>query len=327
MAASTASNATILEFARAAAIGLTDTPRWLPSRYLYDARGSQLFEQICTQPEYYPTRTEAAILEAASPAIRDVTGPVTLIELGSGSSIKTDHLLRAYSGDGTAVRYVPVDVSASILRIASERIGEAFPTVDVDGLHGRYEDAFPLLAEHHPALLMFLGSTIGNLNHAESLAFWRHVSRSMPDGSWLLLGADLVKDQALLEAAYNDAAGVSAAFTLNLFARMNRELDAAIQLDQLQHAATWNPSWQRIEIGARFQSDQDVYLAPLDRTIHIAAGDLVMTEISRKFILSHLIEYASCFGFRAAHVATDPKEWFAVLLLQKEGSEHDALDA
>jgi L-histidine N-alpha-methyltransferase len=307
----------VLEFAEAVALGLSDTPRWIPSRFLYDARGSQLFEAICDLPEYYLTRAEAGILEREARRFRDLTGPVALVELGSGSSVKTDHLLRAYAEGGEPVRYVPVDVSASILRMAAERIEETFPSVNVEGVHGEYEHALPLLDGYAPVMLLFLGSTIGNLNHAESLAFWRRVAHAMPAGSWVLLGADLVKEREVLEAAYNDAAGVTAAFTRNLFARMNAELGAGLDLGGIAHEAVWNPAWQRIEIGARFRRAQTLQVAPLGRRFPIAAGDLVLTEISRKFVLGNLRAYLDCFGFETVHAATDEAGWFGVLLLRR----------
>jgi len=308
----------VRDFAGAVALGLNDAPRWLPARFLYDAAGSALFERICELPEYYLTRTEAGILTRAAPEIRKLTGPVTLIELGSGSATKTDHLLRAYSEDADSVRYVPVDVSSSILRAAAERIEDQFPGVKVDGLNGEYEAAFPLLAQYHPSLLLFLGSTLGNLNQAESVVFWRRVASAMPAGSHLLLGADLVKDPALLHAAYNDAAGVTAQFTLNLFARMNRELDAGLDLSRIAHEARWNAEWQRMEIFGRFLSTQRLRIRPLGLEITIRAGEHVMTEISRKFVLPRLTTYLGCFGFRLVRAFTDPRQWFAVLLLQKE---------
>jgi L-histidine N-alpha-methyltransferase len=313
----------VLEFAEAVALGLSDTPRWIPSRFLYDARGSQLFEAICDLPEYYLTRTEAGILRREARRFRELTGPVTLVELGSGSSVKTDHLLRAYAESGAAVQYVPVDVSASILRIAAERIEETFPSVNVDGVHGEYERAFPLLDGYAPVMLLFLGSTIGNFNHAESLAFWRRVARAMPAGSWVLLGADLVKEPRVLEAAYNDAAGVTASFTRNLFARMNAELGAGLDLDEIAHEAVWNHEWQRIEIGARFRRAQTLHVAPLGRRFAMAAGDLVLTEISRKFVLDNLRAYLDCFGFETVHVATDDRGWFGVLLLRRRAAHGD----
>jgi L-histidine N-alpha-methyltransferase len=310
-----------LDFAEAVALGLSDTPRWLPSRFLYDARGSALFEQICELPEYYPTRTETAILRDLAPRLRALTGPVTLVELGSGSSVKTDHLLAAYARNGDRVRYVPVDVSASILRVAAERIEETFPSVNVASVHGDYEHAFPLLAAYAPTMLLFLGSTIGNFNHAESVAFWRRVAAAIPAGSWVLLGVDLVKDPAVLEAAYNDAQGVTAEFTRNLFARMNRELEAGIELDAIEHVARWNAEWQRMEIGARFRRRQVVRVRPLDRRFVLEPGEQIMTEISRKFVLPRLKSYLECFDFETVHAATDDRRWCAVLLLRK-GDTH-----
>jgi L-histidine N-alpha-methyltransferase len=317
------SHAAVRDFADAVALGLSDTPRWLPSRFLYDARGSELFERICQLPEYYPTRTEAGILARVAPRLRRTTGPLTLVELGSGSSVKTDHLLAAYAQNGDPVRYVPVDVSASILRVAAERIEETFPSVNVAGVHGEYEHVLPLLAEFAPVMLLFLGSTVGNLNHAESLLFWRRVSAALPAGSWMLLGVDLVKAPAILEAAYNDAQGVTAQFTRNLFARMNRELGSAIDLDAVEHVARWNPEWQRMEISARFRTSQVVDVLPLGRRFTLSAGDRVMTEISRKFILGDLTRYLECFGLETVLAATDEHRWFGVLLLRKGESDGD----
>lgn len=307
----------VLDFARSVVLGLSDTPRWLPARFLYDAEGSALFERICEQPEYYPTRTEAAILAASADEIRERTGPVTLIELGSGSSVKTDHLLKAYARHGDPVRYVPVDVSASILRTAAERIEETFPSVNVAQVHGEYERAFPLLEQYAPSMLLFLGSTIGNMNQAEALAFWRRVSAALPAGSYVLLGVDLVKEPAVLEAAYNDAAGVTAAFTRNLFARINRELGSDLDVNAIAHVARWNADWQRIEIFGEFTAAQTVEVRPLDRRFALEAGARVMTEISRKFVLGRLESYLQCFGLETVHTLSDDREWFAVLLLQK----------
>jgi L-histidine N-alpha-methyltransferase len=311
----------VQDLAQAVALGLSDTPRWLPSRFLYDAAGSELFERICELPEYYLTRTEAGILERSAERIRQLTGPVTLIELGSGSATKTDHLLRAYATTGSRVRYVPVDVSASILRVAAERIEDQFPAVAVAGVNGEYEAAFPLLAAYAPSLLLFLGSTIGNLNHVESTVFWRRVAGAMPEGSYLLLGADLVKDPTILHAAYNDAAGVTARFTRNVFARMNRELGAGLHLDAIEHVAQWNAAWERMEIGGRFHTTQRLRVAPLGIDFTIRAGEQVMTEISRKFLLPRLTTYLRGFGFEPVETFTDPRRWFAVLLLRK--GSHD----
>jgi L-histidine N-alpha-methyltransferase len=311
----------VLEFARAVGIGLSDTPRWLPCRFLYDARGSELFERITEQPEYYPTRTEAAILERSARRIRDLTGPLTLIELGSGSSVKTDHLLREYARDGEPVHYVAVDVSDSILRSARATIRRRHPSVRVTPVVGTYGEAFPLFGRHSPSMALFLGSTIGNFNQTESAWFWEKVTRHMLAGDYFLLGVDLVKDQGVLEAAYNDAAGVTAEFTRNLFVRMNRELGAGVDVDAIEHVARYNAAWRRIEIFARFPTPQTVHVRPLERRHRIRAGEQIMVEISRKFVLRDLTEFVRYFAFHVRAVFTDDRGWFAVVLLQKGQDE------
>jgi L-histidine N-alpha-methyltransferase len=155
------------------------------------------------------------------------------------------------------------------------------------------------------------------MNHSESVSFWRRVAKAISAGSYVLVGADLAKDPALLDAAYNDSAGVTAQFTKNLFARMNRELDAGLDLDAIEHMAEWNPEWQRVEISARLRTAQTVHVRPLGRTFRISAGERIMTEISRKFTLESLETYLACFGFDLVETFTDDRGWFAVLLLQK----------
>ncbi len=304
-------------FARSVAAGLGDEPRWLHYRFLYDAEGSRLFEEITLQPEYYPTRTEAGILAEHADEIQRFTGPVTLVELGSGYSVKTEHLLSAYSRDEGPVRYVPVDVSDSALRAASRNIAESFSDVDFTGINGTYRSAFPVLRQLSPQMLIFLGSSIGNFNEAETTSFWRSVTDHLPAGDFFLLGVDLVKDVDVLEAAYNDAAGVTARFTNNYFARINRELGAALDLSEIEHHAIWNPSLELIEIYARFSSDQQLYVQPLDQTFEIRSGERIMIEISRKYRLPKLQRELAAFGFDLKRVFTDENKWFALLLLER----------
>ena len=305
-----------IEFARAVMIGLSDHPRWLPVRYLYDERGSLLFEAITATPEYYPTRTEAGILAASAAEISQLTGPVTLIELGSGSSAKTGHLLDAYTNGKREVRYVPVDVSTSALREGAAALVTANPLVRVTPVHGTYDRAFPMLRDLSPAMLVFLGSTIGNLNQTEAALFWTDVARHLAPGDFVLLGVDLVKEPRLINAAYNDASGHSAEFTRNIFHRMNRELGAGLDLGQIDHLATYNAEWQRVEIYARFRTAQAVRLEPLGTSVRVGAGERIMTEISRKFVLDELEQYLTAFGFKLRSVFTDERRWCAVLLLQ-----------
>jgi L-histidine N-alpha-methyltransferase len=306
-----------LAFAKSVALGLTDTPPWLHSHFLYDERGSQLFEEICEQPEYYLTNAEAEILQRYASKIRDETGPVTLIELGSGSSVKTDYLLAAYAANESPVRYVPVDVSETILEQAKDVIVAAHPTVTVTGIADTYEHAFPLFKEFSPAMVMFLGSSIGNFDQREADVFWQGVSAGLAPGDYLLVGVDLVKDESVLNAAYNDAAGVTAAFTKNLFVRINDELGASIDIDEIEHVARYNAEWQRMEIYARFSSTQEIFLEPIDRTLTVPAGTMVMTEISRKYDLEKTQQYLRCFDFSLKRVFTDERGWFGLLLLQR----------
>ena len=305
------------EFAREALAGLTDSPRWLPCRFLYDERGSQLFEAICDQPEYYQTRAEAAILERHARHIREATGPVTLIELGSGTSVKTDYLLAAYTANGESVRYVPIDVSESALQVASESIVRRRRTVQVEGIVGTYQSAFPLFRDHSPVMIVFLGSTIGNLNITESAQFFSDVSSSLEPGDFFLLGVDLVKDADVIEAAYNDRAGVTAQFTTNIFARMNRELGSNVDVDQLKHVAMYNSDWQRMEIFIEFLADQEVHIEPLGKSVAIGAAERVMIEISRKFVIEDLTEHVEHFGFKVLNTYFDADRWFGLLLMQR----------
>jgi L-histidine N-alpha-methyltransferase len=358
------------DFARAVARGLSAAPRRVPCRFLYDARGSALYERITALPEYYPTRTEAQILADHAPDIARRTGPVTLVELGAGYSVKTEHLLAAYarrgadegeqgarsgapsvpprlrssedddhrgngsgngrgngsgngrgngSGNGEdALTYVPNDVSLSALQNGLQAIERARPAVQVVGIHGTYEDAFAVLPAAAPTLVIFLGSTIGNLDDAEADAFWRRISAQLTPGDFVLLGADLVKDPALVEAAYNDAAGVTAEFTLNLFARMNRELGSGLDLSALRHEARWNPDAEQIETDVRFLTAQRLRVAPLQRAFTLEADERLRVEISRKFRKGALRARLAGHGLRTVEVYTDPQEWFGVFLLQKQ---------
>lgn len=305
------------EFAQSVVDGMSASPRSLECRFLYDAEGSALFESICEQPEYYQTRTEAALLSEHAMDIARRTGPVTVVELGSGSSIKTDHLLTAYLDHDPLVTYVPIDVSFHALQEAIERLDRHQPDVRVVGVNGRYEDAFPLLASAAPNLVVFLGSTIGNFNDAEVHAFWRKLEDHLPQGDFVLLGVDLIKSPAQLEAAYNDAAGVTAQFTTNIFARMNRELNAGLRIEGLTHEARWNPDAEQMEIDVRFTGGQVLRVAPLDREFVVEAGERIRVEISRKFDLKRVAQQVANHGFAVEASYVDAQNWFGLLLLRR----------
>jgi L-histidine N-alpha-methyltransferase len=316
-AVATAGADTAMSFAISVANSLSDSPKWLDCRYLYDINGSRIFERICEQPEYYLTRTEGAILAAVGLDIALRTGNLALIELGSGSSVKTRLLLEAYCELYGEICYTPVDVSRPALDHALEVLNDTFPEVRVDPLHGTYEEAFPLLGERSPLMLLFLGSTLGNLNQQEEQVLWSQISAGMSPGDYLLLGIDINSDEDRINAAYNDAAGWSSAFTRNLFERMNRELGSNLDVTLIDHVASFNPGRSRVEIFARFLEEQSVGIDPLDHGVKISAGEMILTEISRKFRLLERIPYLQRFGFDTLQVYTDNENLFAVLLLRR----------
>lgn len=306
----------VLDFARSVASGLDRSPRRLESRFLYDDEGSRLYDRITRQPEYYLTRAEAAILEEASPRIREIAGPATLVELGAGNAEKTGHLFRAWEASCRSVSYVPVDVSRGVLETVCRTMPLRHPGITVTPLHGRFEDAFPMLATLSPVMMIFLGSTIGNMDDRETASFLASVSAALTPEDWFLLGVDLVKETHLIEAAYNDAAGVTERFTRNLFGRMNRELGSSIDLDQVEHVARYNEELARVEIHARFRKAQAIEVAPLEKRYHIDAGEMIRTEICRKFRLEELVSLLGGFGLQTYEVFRDPGHRFALLLLQ-----------
>jgi len=307
-------------FALSVIRGLSDRPRWLSCRYLYDAEGSALFEAITAQPEYYPTRTEAEILASYASTIHTLAPVPTLVELGAGSAVKTRHLLQAWTGNGTRPRYVPVDISATALQACCAALADEHPGLRVEGIAASFEHAFPRLRELSPLVLLFLGSTVGNLNEAELHDFLVQVAASLGPEDYFLLGVDLVKDVAALEAAYNDAAGVSAAFTKNIFARMNRDLGTALDLDHIEHEAHYQAARERIEIFARFDRRAIIDLPRFGRRFEIAAGERIMTEISRKFRPDTMAAEIAAHGFTLVRTFTDPACQFALLLFRRDAA-------
>jgi L-histidine N-alpha-methyltransferase len=264
--------------------GLTRPFKELPPKHLYDARGADLFDQICELPEYYPTRTERAILVARSGDIAARTGAAEVVELGSGTAAKTRILLDALSEAGTLRRYVPIDVTEGMVLDCAVELTAAYPGLDVRGIVGDFERHL----EHVPAadgarLVVLLGGTIGNFTPGRRRGFLRSVGGLLGDGDHLLLGTDLVKDPAVIEAAYDDAAGVTALFNLNMLAVINRELHADFDLDAFEHVAFFDREHEWIEMRLRATSPQTVRIADLDLTVTFAAREELRTEISAKF--------------------------------------------
>lgn len=311
----------VMDFARSVASGLASSPRSFECRYLYDAKGSALFDAITEQPEYYLTLAESEILAANACRIRDITGPVTLVELGSGNSVKTDHLLRAWLACARSVSYVPVDVSESALREACRHISGVHYAANVVGVNAEYCEAFPIIREASPVMVLFLGSSIGNFSPEQEGGFLSELASSLCAADFLLIGVDLVKDHELIEAAYNDAAGVTAEFTRNLFVRMNRELGSNVDVSAVEHVAVYNDDMDQVDIDARFKRSQEVRVEPLGESFEVAAGDMIRTEISRKYRLDRFVPQLEGLGFEAEEVFTDEREWFALVLLRRRGSQ------
>jgi L-histidine N-alpha-methyltransferase len=297
-------------------LGLTARPRWLSPKWFYDARGSELFEEITRLPEYYPTRTERSILAAHADEIADRTGAKTLIELGSGSSEKTRLLLDALWARGELGTFAPLDVSESALRRSTVAVAAGYPGLRVRGIVGDFLRHLDRLPTDGPRLVAFLGGTIGNLVPAERAAFLRAMRTVLDSGDWLLLGADLVKDPALLVPAYDDAAGVTAEFNRNVLRVVNRELAADFDPDGFDHVAVWDPDRRWIEMRLRARRRMRVRVAALDLDVDFAAGEELRTEISAKLRPDEIRAELASADFATRAVWTDSETLFAVTLGQ-----------
>ncbi|MDX3746800.1 L-histidine N(alpha)-methyltransferase [Streptomyces sp. AK08-02] len=291
--------------------GLTRTPKTLPPKWFYDAHGSELFDRITELPEYYPTRAEREILVARAEEIASATGARTLVELGSGSSEKTRHLLDALPGLET---YVPVDVSESALRQAGEALIAERPGLGVHALIADFTSGLALPDTPGPRLVAFLGGTIGNLLPAERAVFLASVRSLLSPGDALLLGTDLVKDASVLVPAYDDAAGVTAEFNKNVLSVVNRELGADFAPDAFDHVALWDADNEWIEMRLRSLVEQTVKIPALDLAVDFAAGEEMRTEVSAKFRKEGVRAELAVAGLETIRWWTDEQGRFALSL-------------
>ncbi|MFJ8105981.1 L-histidine N(alpha)-methyltransferase [Streptomyces sp. NPDC096132] len=291
--------------------GLTGTPKTLPPKWFYDAHGSELFERITELPEYYPTRAEREILLDRAGEIAAAAGARTLVELGSGSSDKTRHLLDALTGLHT---YVPVDVSESALTQAGHALIAERPGLRVHALIADFTKALALPDTPGPRLLAFLGGTIGNLLPAERSVFLGALRALLAPGDALLLGTDLVKDEGVLVRAYDDAAGVTAAFNKNVLAVVNRELGADFDPGAFDHVALWDARDEWIEMRLRSRTDQTVKIPALDLAVDFASGEELRTEVSAKFREEGVRAELADAGLELTHWWTDREGRFALSL-------------
>lgn len=300
--------------------GLTQTPKSLPPKYFYDDKGSQLFEQICELPEYYLTRTETAILQQCAKEIAQITGACELVELGSGSSTKTRILLDAYQELGYPLRYLPIDVSAGILESSARELLTRYSSLQIHALVSTYELALERLAPTQlpSRMIGFVGSTLGNLTSEECDRFLSQITDALQIGEYFLLGIDLQKPKHLLEAAYNDSQGVTAAFNLNMLEHLNWRFDGNFDTSKFEHVAFYNELLCQVEIYARSLQSETVQLRALNLTIELEKGETIMTEISRKFNLDTMQQTLQAKGLKPLQVWTDPNRWFGLLLCQRQ---------
>ncbi|MFW0788292.1 L-histidine N(alpha)-methyltransferase [Gordonia sp. CPCC 205333] len=301
---------------------LWNDPPTLPTKWLYDERGSKLFDEITRLPEYYPTRRETEILAAHSVDIARRTDAALVAEFGSGTSTKSRLLLTAFAHraalQSRSLRYVPIDVSAEILTQSSHDLSLDYPAVSVEPLLADFTEPLGLPSSDGPRLAVFLGGTIGNFEAAGRAEFFGRIADGLAPGDFFLLGADLVKDTGRLVAAYDDKAGVTADFNRNVIEVLRVALDATgLYPDDFAHIARWNPGEHRIEMWLRTRRDVDAYFAALDRNWRLPAGAEILTEISTKFEVESLESELRSAGLAQEALWTDSQEDFAVILSRR----------
>ena len=294
--------------------GLRTMPKLLPPKWFYDDRGSELFDQITRLPEYYLTRREREILYSEAVTLARLTQADTLVELGSGTSEKTLLILDGMSQQGTLARYIPFDVSEATLRAAAHSIVECYPGVGVHAVVGDFSRHLEHVPDGGRRIVAFLGSTIGNLHPSERRDFLASVRQTMTRDDWLLLGTDLVKERTSLEAAYNDAAGVTAEFNLNILSVLNRELGANFDVGGFEHIARFDVEHEWIEMLLRARREQTVRIEDIDLTVGFAAGETMQTEISTKFRRAVVERELGTAGFAVERWWTDSHADFALSL-------------
>jgi len=296
--------------------GLTAPCKTLPCKYFYDSRGSRIFEKICRLPEYYPTRTEMEILRKEAPQIMSEMEDCDLIELGSGANWKVRLLLDA-APSLSGIRYVPVDVSASALQDAAEELAEIYPELAILGIVADFTKQLDRLPRGRRRLFLFLGSTLGNFPDRECRSFLRSLSAAVGPDDRLLLGLDMVKERRTLEAAYNDADGITADFNKNLLHVLNRELKADFDPDDFEHVAFFNEEEDRVEMHLEACRNMEVKLCELDLEVRMEKGERIRTEICRKFRRKQAERMFQEAGLSCRNWYSDEEGWFSLALLER----------
>lgn len=294
--------------------GLNSDRKFLLPKYFYDEKGSKLFELICQTKEYYPTRSETEILKLLSETIskRNIDKDM-IVELGSGTSVKTELLISSFLKERDKLDYIPVDVSNVIIE-SSKQLTSKFSNLHVNGFISFYEDGMEYIASHFnsPKVILFLGSSIGNFSPEERIDFMKMLGKYMNITDRLLIGFDLIKDRKILEDAYNDSEGITADFNLNILERINRELNADFDIKNFKHKSVFNAAENRIEMYLESQHDMEVKLKGIDEKIILKKGELIHTENSYKFNKTIINDLAKSSGMVFSDYYTDEKEYFAL---------------
>lgn len=307
-------------FAQDVFVGLKSEQKTLSPKYFYDQIGSELFVKITQTEEYYPTRTEKSILKQYSAAIVDECDGVDwLVELGSGSSEKTDTLLHEFHKKRKAFKYIPIDVSDIIID-SGKKLLEKYERLSVTGILSDYERGLSVVSkvDNGAKLILFLGSSIGNFEPTEIEGFLCMTQKTLADEDFILIGFDLVKDPKILNAAYNDSQGITEAFNYNILTRINRELDGNFDVDKFDHLAFFNEKESRVEMHLESKINQTVTIGELNKKISFKSGETIHTENSHKFTLDMIASYANNSYLEVVKTWTDPQEYFALCLLRKK---------
>ena len=301
--------------------GLTSSPRYIPCKYFYDARGSRLFEEICRLPEYYPTRTEISILREIAPHLMETLDYSDLVELGSGSSLKISILLDAISETNRAsMRYIPVDISESAVIESSKDLLERYPELPVLGVVADFMCQSDVLPAERPKMLCFLGGTIGNMEEGDSISFLRAVSGNMRSDDTLLVGFDMVKSREIVEAVYNDSRGLTSEFNRNILNVVNNKLNADFKPHLFEHLAFFNESESRVEMHLRASRDVSVRLESIDMEVEFKEGETIHTENSRKFTIQGIEDMVDRAGLYVQDWYMDADGWFSLVLMGRKPS-------
>ncbi len=303
------------DFAKDIAYGLTRKNKFIPSKYFYDKTGSELFDQICSLPEYYLTRKEMEILDSVKQELPEyLDGNYAVVELGSGSAVKTRYLFEVLSKNQQKIEYYPIDISG-IVKESSERLQNEFDNLQITGIVDQYEGGLDLVKDiDEKKIIAFFGSSIGNFDQQSMLDFLSKIRNSMKPGDLFLLGMDLVKNKEILEAAYNDSKGTTRDFNLNLLQRINDELGGDLDAAKFEHIAFYNSKEKRIEMHIRSKIRQQIFIRGIGLSVNLDKGEGIRTEYSHKYTISQIDKMAKKAGFNKIRIWRDTQNYFALVL-------------